>query len=319
MASRSCGRRIVPLIALATALTVVSQPGATPPPPRQVTVIGDSILTAVLWNEEPLSILESGLDIDMNIGVCRRLTGVSCPFEGARVPTLIDVVNERGSSLGQTVLVEVGYNDDARTFAQSVEEAITALLGAGTRQIIWVTMREWQQKYVGMNQDLRAAARRHPELTIVDWNAASEHQYSWFQSDGTHLLYAGAVAMARLLHDALIEVVTSLHVLQPTQLPVAHVGQPYSAQLVAQDGIAPYRWSLTSGPLPCGLRLSADGHLSGRPCLSTSLQLIVRVTDTAGHVASAGMTLIVERNRAQSSRPSPQRPALSAADKRFTR
>ncbi len=319
MASRSCGRWIVPFVALAAALTVVSQSEATTPPPPHVTVIGDSILTAVLWNEQPFSILKHGLDVDMNVGVCRRLTGVSCSFQGTAVPTLVDVVNGLGPRLGQTVLVEVGYNDDPDTFAEDVEKAITALRSAGARQIVWLTMREWQQQYVAMNEDLRAAARRHPELTIVDWNAHSKLHYSWFQSDGTHLLYDGAVAMATLLHDALVEVVTPLHVLLPTRLPVAQVGQPYVARLVAQDGIAPYRWRLTSGPLPCGLRLSADGYVSGKPCQTTNLHLIVRVTDTAGHTAGAGVTLIVERSRAPSTRTNLQRPALSAADKRLTR
>jgi hypothetical protein len=233
----------------------------------------------------------------MNIGVCRRLTGFSCPFQGAEVPTLVDVVNQLGPSLGQTVLVAVGYNDDPDTFAESVEEAVNALLGAGASQIVWVTMRETQQQYVGMNRDLRAAARRHPELTIADWNADSKLQYSWFQTDGIHLLYNGAIAIAKLLHDALVAVVTPLRVLLPTRLPVATVGQPYSAQLVAQDGITPYHWRLTSGPLPRGLRLSTDGRISGRACHNANLRLIVRVTDGAGSTASAGMTLVVERSR----------------------
>jgi hypothetical protein len=281
-------------VALAV-LTVVPQSGATTAPPPRVTVIGDSILTAVLWNEQPLSILTHGLDMDLKIGICRRLTGVSCPFEGGEVPTLVDLVNELGSNLGHTVLVEVGYNDDPSTFAQSVEESITALLRAGARQIVWVNMREWQQQYIGMNQDLRAAARRHPELTIADWNAYSNSNYSWFQGDGTHLAYDGAIAMANLLHDELAEVVAPPQVIVPPRLPVARVGRPYATRLVAKGGIAPYHWQLTSGPLPRGLRLLADGHITGTPCRSADLWLIFRATDAFGHTAGVRTALDIER------------------------
>jgi hypothetical protein len=141
--------------------------------PPSVSVIGDSVLTAVEWNEQPLGLFEQGLDLHLDIGVCRTLEGESCPFEGGRVPTLLEVVNANGIRLGSTVLVEVGYNDPAGEFAQRVEDSIDALLAAGVRHIIWVNMRAWQQQYVGMNQTLQAAAARHPQLTVLDWESYS--------------------------------------------------------------------------------------------------------------------------------------------------
>ena len=135
----------------------------------RVTVIGDSVLTAVEWNATPLALFERGLDLQMDIGVCRTLEGVSCPFEGHTVPTLLDVVNSLGPRLGRTVLIEAGYNEPPAEFAQHVEDSVHALLAAGVTRILWVNLREWQQQYVGMNQTLDAAAARHPELTILDW------------------------------------------------------------------------------------------------------------------------------------------------------
>ena len=67
---------------------------ATVIPLPRVTVIGDSVLTAVLWNEEPRRILGRGFDVDLHVGPCRRLTGESCPFQDEIAPTLIDLVNE---------------------------------------------------------------------------------------------------------------------------------------------------------------------------------------------------------------------------------
>jgi hypothetical protein len=276
-------------------LAIVAAAGAmTPPPPPRVTVIGDSVLDAVQSNRGPRSILKQGFDVDLEIGICRRLTGMSCPFQDTEVPTLIDLVRELGPRIGPTVLVEVGYNDDAATFAQSVEEAITAVLGAGATHILWVNMHESQQQYIGMNQVLVAAARRHSEVTIVDWNAYSHDQISWFQDDGIHLFYDGAVGMATLLHAALMDALAAPLVVASAHLPVAHLGQPYSARLLARGGTAPYSWQLTSGPLPSGLRLLADGHITGTPRHNARLRLVVRATDASARTASASTTLVVD-------------------------
>lgn len=297
--------RVAVSIALAIAvLAGAAQAGvpAAPPSPR-VTVIGDSVLTAVLWNEQPREILERGFDVDMQIGPCRRLTGVSCPFEDGRVPTLIDVVNELGGELGQTVIVEVGYNDDPATFAQSVEEAITTLVGAGAKRILWVNMREKQQQFIRMNKELRTAAGRHPEVTIVDWDSCSRDRYPWFQSDGIHLGYEGAVAMANLLHGELADSFAPPLVVAPTQLPAGKIGRPYSARLVAHGGTAPYSWRSASGPLPRGLRLLVDGRITGTPRKVERLQLTLSAADVFGHEASARVTLTIKAAQHPGSSP----------------
>ena len=117
------------------------------------------------------------------------------------------------------MIVEVGYNDDPATFAQSVEEAITTLLGAGAKRILWVNMREKREQYIRMNKELRAVARQHPEVTIVDWDSYSRERYPWFQSDGIHLGYEGAVAMATLLHGEITDALAPPLVVVSTRLP----------------------------------------------------------------------------------------------------
>src|SRR5262245_52915563 len=112
-----CG---VALAGLALVVAVWSSAGATAQTSPELTVIGDSVLTAVIWNQAPLSILENGFDVNMQVGVCRTLAGRSCPFDGTRVPTVLDLVHTLGSQLGPNVVVEVGYNDPPDTFAQSV-------------------------------------------------------------------------------------------------------------------------------------------------------------------------------------------------------
>ena len=273
-------------------LALMGSSAASDPP--HVTVIGDSVLTAVEWNNTPLSLLEQGLDVQLEIGVCRTLEGISCPYEGGNVPTLLDVVDRLGPQLGPTVLVEVGYNDPANQFAQRVEDSINALLAAGVQHILWVNMREWQQQYIGMNQVLLAAAARHPQLTIVDWERLSHDHYSWFQGDGIHLLYDGAVAMAGLLNTSIKHALAPPLTIRSLQLPVARVGRPYTAHLAATGGLAPYTWRVTSGPLPRGLHLLASGQLTGRPLRRGQLAVTLQAVDSYGVATIRRETLVID-------------------------
>jgi hypothetical protein len=255
-------------------------------PPPQVTVIGDSVLTAVLWNAQPLATLQNGLRMRLDIGVCRRLTGVSCPYEGGNVPTLLDVVNTLGPQLGKVVLVEVGYNDDHDTFAQNVELSINALLQAGVTKILWANLHGFSQQWLDMNAVLDAAARHHPELMVIDWNSYADNKWSWFQGDGIHLVYDGAVAMATLLRSAVDEALAAPLVVHTTTLPVAHVGHKYLAHLVAKGGIAPYTWRVTRGSLPKGISLRPNGQIDGVARRSARVKLVVSATDSHGRAAT---------------------------------
>ena len=229
-------------------------------------MIGDSILTAVMWNVEPRAIVQQALEVRWEVAVCRVLTGESCPFEGGEAPNLLQVVSQLGPDLAPTVVVEMGYNDPQPTFAADVEQAVTALVGAGAQHILWLNLREAQGSYVAMNQALTAAARRHPELTIVDWNLLSSYHPDWFQTDGKHLLYPGAIAMASLIHAAIERAVAPPPAVLSTRLPAGRAGRPYAAPLRAHGGIAPVRWSLVSGALPRGLRLLTTGRIAGSLC-----------------------------------------------------
>jgi hypothetical protein len=176
---------------------------------KPVTVIGDSVMTGVLWYPTPLSILQQGLNIRMEVAVCRRLTELSCPFEGAQAPTLVDLAAARGRELGPTVVVVMGYNDSAQRWAASVEKSVGVLLRAGVRRILWATLRAVRHPYVRMNDTLAAASRRHAELTIIDWNVYSRSHPDWFQNDGLHLTPDGGAALATFLHEAIVRAVTT--------------------------------------------------------------------------------------------------------------
>jgi len=273
-----------------------------------VTLIGDSVLTAVIWNDETIQIVSKGLDLDLEVAVCRRLVDLSCPFEGARPPTLVDVVAKLGSELGKVVVVVAGYNEPEAGFADALERSLAALRGAGVTHVLWATLCEQRKDYARMNVTLASAVRRHPELTIVPWASASRGHGDWFQNDGVHLSYAGAVAMTRLLRDAIDRALTApesgslatgagaVAVLRPAaSLPKARIGRWYDVPLVARGGTTPYTWTITSGPLPKGLHLTAAGRIWGVPRKPARLRLTFRVQDAGGLIAARATTLVVGR------------------------
>jgi hypothetical protein len=281
-------RRAVATLIAALAALAGSADAAVETAP-QVTVIGDSVLTAVQWNAEPLAVLQHGLDLRLDVGVCRRLTGVSCASEGGPVPTLVDVAGALGPELGPVVLVEVGYNDDHDTFALDVEQSIAALLQAGVQHILWANLHGFGSHWGDMNAVLDAAARRHPELTVIDWNGYAGDHWSWFQNDAIHLRYEGAMAMATLYRRAIDAIIDPV-VIDGGPLPSARVGRAYAARFSARGGVGPYRWRMR-GPLPKGLSLRPNGTIDGVPKRSGRISIVVSAIDSTGLVGARSETL----------------------------
>ncbi len=293
--------RLVVLISLLAVTALEATTGhanAASPPPSRVTVIGDSIVTAVQYQPEALAMLSRGVELDLQLAVCRRLVGDSCPYEGSKPPTLVALLPSL--RLGPTVVVAVGYNDFEPTFAASVETALQALDNAGVEHVLWLTLRAERQSYLNMNDVIRAAGPRHPTLTVVDWNLYSRSHPDWFQSDGLHLTDVGAIAMATLLHDTLDELglvavapaVQSLTIVTK-RLPAARVGRPYVARLTAAGGSRPVSWARKAGAIPGGLRLLRDGRLTGTPRVAGKRLITLRVTDPGGRSAIRRFLLTV--------------------------
>jgi plastocyanin len=74
-------------------------------------------------------------------------------------------------------------------------------------------------------------------------------------------------------------------------LPVGTVGTAYSTTLKAAGGDSPLTWTVSSGALPAGLKLSAAGRISGRPSASGTATFTVKVSDSSSPALSATRTL----------------------------
>ncbi len=189
----ACGIALVAALALLSAADGRSSP-------QRVTLIGDSVAEVLAQNPGPEQMLAQGFDLQLQTQACRKLVDPGC-YSGSP-PSALDVVQSLGSQLGPIVVVDVGYNDIAPTYQAGLDEVMTALVGAGVQHVIWVTLDEAQQAWSEIDQVIRAAPTRWPQLTVADWAPVSAGQ-PWF-NDLAHLNYAGAVGLASFLRPYLL-------------------------------------------------------------------------------------------------------------------
>jgi hypothetical protein len=192
--------RIASGIALLAALSLVVASDGRASPPR-VTLIGDSVPEVLAQNPGPEQVLAQGFDLQLQTDACRKLVDPGCYSESP--PSALDVVQQLGPELGPIVVVDVGYNDVAATYGAGLDEVMNALVAAGVQHVIWVTLTETQEAWSEIDQVIRAAPARWPQLTVADWAPVAAGQ-PWF-NDIAHLNYDGAVALAIFLRPYLLE------------------------------------------------------------------------------------------------------------------
>lgn len=125
-------------------------------------------------------------------------------------------IEANSSDLGDTAIVAAGYNYrywDPPRFDREIDSMIETLRSGGVKHIIWVTLREVKQELVSrsgwnqiqpyywyfprVNEHLRAAAERHPDLVLADWAAISDRPDITY--DAIHLNTTGAQLYSDLL------------------------------------------------------------------------------------------------------------------------
>lgn len=294
--ARTMSVRAVALAAVVLAALglVAGAQGASAAPPVRVTVFGDSAATAMAYDPDAKRTLGRGIDLRLEVAACRRLGDTSCPYDGVRPPNVIDRATALGSEMGSVVVVNVGYNDFEANYADNIEQALAVFRKAGVEHVVWLTLRAERQSYLSMNGMITAAAQKHPEMTVVDWNAQARNNPAWLQPDGIHLTPLGAEGMAALVNDALVQLGVAPKPLAPParkllaitsrSLPLGHLGRVYAARLQAVGGTAPYRWLRSGGSIAPGVRLTTSGRLTGVPKRTGSYRLRAKVVDRAGAV-----------------------------------
>ncbi len=80
---------------------------------------------------------------------------------------------------------------------------------------------------------------------------------------------------------------------KPAAPPPAEVGEPFGMTLRARGGSGVFAWSLVSGRLPAGVRLSSDGSLAGSPRRAGVHRFELRARDTEARSVRWEATLSV--------------------------
>jgi hypothetical protein len=137
-----------------------------------------------------------GWDVDLQAAV------------GRFVHQLVPVVRAAAPDLGQAAVVQIGnnYNGDEAAYAADLDQVLTSLDHLG--RVVLLTVAEIDDQRLEVNAEVRAAATRHPNVVLVDWQAALVQAKAaggpkLVSRDGLHLTKAGADAMTSLLTGAL--------------------------------------------------------------------------------------------------------------------
>ncbi len=119
----------------------------------------------------------------------------------------IRVVKKRAKKdLGEIAVLNLGnnYGQDPVAFAADVDTMMGLLVGV--EHVIWVNAGEFEPAQEEVNQVLRAAVERYPNLTLIDWNGYWDGNPKLTVSDDLHLTPAGNEAYAGLIADAVARI-----------------------------------------------------------------------------------------------------------------
>ncbi len=122
------------------------------------------------------------------------------------------------------------------------------LVANGVRHVFWVTLREVKPQYITagawkqvqpyywyfptVNEHLRRALDRHPQLSLIDWASVADRPGLTY--DAIHLNTFGAHEYANLLADTVLTADKRLPHFHVTEIPVAGIGGvPADAKAVA--------------------------------------------------------------------------------------
>jgi hypothetical protein len=194
---------VAAVLALALGLAGIAGGAGAQRKPR-VTVFGDSVADAFSYVPVARTVLGRNLDLRWELAPCRRLVPPSCPYQNARPPAVMDIV-QSDTALGKIVVVDVGYNDYPNDYADNIDLVMKALVRDGVQTVLWVTLRDVRGPYRAINTAIETADRRWKQLQVVDWDAYGAGRPSWFKDDGLHLTADGAVALAKLLRPYVLE------------------------------------------------------------------------------------------------------------------
>ncbi len=198
------------------------------------------------------------------------------------------------SVFGDYAIVAGGYNypywDPAR-FDRSIDSMVASLLAAGTKHVFWVTLREVKPEFISasawrgaqpyywyfptVNEHLRNALLRHPQLSLIDWAANADQPNLTY--DSIHLNTNGGQVYSNLAAG----VVQTTANRQPG-------GTITRIKVAGQHGVAADAVAVTGNLTVVNPR--TFGYLSAYPC-GDDVPLVSNMNVAPGQVLAASVVV----------------------------
>ncbi|MCU1359925.1 MAG: hypothetical protein JWN99_1214 [Ilumatobacteraceae bacterium] len=205
---------VVPVLGAHPVAAVATPPDDAP----AVSMIGDSTMAGMQWystaTNDYRDIIGNSYQLTFDAESCRRIVIGSCRGRFGYTPTSA-LPLMRGAlkgKLGEALVIMAGYDDPSLTDA--VDQVMAEAEAQGVVKVMWLTYRTntsyilpgglaAKSLYGSHNSELAAAAKRHPDLQLLDWDAYTANQPTWFASDGIHLTPTGAAGLGAFIKAAL--------------------------------------------------------------------------------------------------------------------
>ena len=137
----------------------------------------------------------------------RCMVGPACVTPDKGLPDALAVINSlTPEQFPSIAMIQLGYNDDPSTMSSDVTQVVNALNSRNVQRIVFINLstRRTSQNYALSNAAFATAATTNPNVSVLDWNAASSapSQARWFRDD-IHLTTTGRAEFALFLRNQL--------------------------------------------------------------------------------------------------------------------
>jgi SpoIID/LytB domain protein len=137
----------------------------------------------------------------------RCMVGPSCVAAAIGLPDAPAIINSlTPEQYPNIAVIQLGYNDDPNTLQSDVDQVVNALNARGIQRVVFINLstRRTSRNYALSNAVLANAATSYPNVSVLDWNAASSAptQGRWFRDD-IHLTNTGRAQFALFIRNQL--------------------------------------------------------------------------------------------------------------------
>lgn len=153
--------------------------------------------------KSPVFLLGDSVMVGATDELVKRIPSASLDSQvGRQLSKGIEILTQRknNNTLSDTVIIHLGNNSPITP--KQIDDLISLL--TEKRKIVFVNLKLPRNYEAANNQLLDEAAKKHPNIRVVDWHSRSMNASNVFGKDGIHLLGNGAKLYAELISNALL-------------------------------------------------------------------------------------------------------------------